>query len=489
MTKHGIQIDLDETVTNFTPAMASTHEIVVEADEEVKGEKPKKRNRESDEDDEDEDELEKYRREREKRTKVIEELEQKFEGDISDKTMENALEEVENGGATQAMTNKITKALKEAEEEIVVLENKMNDSIENDERAQVANLQRQLELKDTLLNGKDSKIIDLEEKVADLEKKLEDKEQVLKNKKILVKEKEKEIKDLVKKAKNITIAAGKSPSKEALKEKCLKHERTIENHLGRLKNLEGQKDNSVNAKLEKTINIQIKEIEMIKDTLKNFEAQAIKLKKKIPCDLRPCPYGRKNCQFSHDVEYKRASDSYQKKILCKFFAGQGCPLQEDQCKFSHSIELAVKATGGNQQPLGQKNDNSSFTSQASNSNAGKNSSNGFNNNQSVEVVADLSKYPANDDRRTAIKRRVPKQEARNDFPSNNFSGNGQGTSGRRSHQEDPHYRQRPHNSNSFHEQREDRNNFNWQQGDYTNRRGRYERDPRDQGYYQQRKRF
>ena len=50
------------------------------------------------------------------------------------------------------------------------------------------------------------------------EKTLEKKEKALTNKKTLVKEKDKEIKEMMKKYKTLMVKAGKSPSKEKLKE-------------------------------------------------------------------------------------------------------------------------------------------------------------------------------------------------------------------------------------------------------------------------------
>ena len=132
-----------------------------------------------------------------------------------------------------------------------------------------------------------------------------------------LKEKDKEIREIMKKAKNITIAAGKSPSKEALKDKCIKHERSIENLMGRLKNIEntGHKDNPVNTKLENQVKLQIQEIDSIKETLARFESREAQLKRKIPCDLRPCP-GKKHCQYSHELEYKKPQSTYKKQMLC-----------------------------------------------------------------------------------------------------------------------------------------------------------------------------
>lgn len=489
-SKHGIIIDLDETVNNFSPTMVSTHEDAIGAaeDEDKSCGEPtkiqKKRGRESDDEDEDpEAELAKYRRDREKRAKVLDDLAKEFVSDIGDKTMEDALEAVERSGLatpgeTQAMTDQISQKIREAERAVEIQEGK-DDSAERDEKAIITSLQSQLELKDNLLNIKESRMIDLEEKIARLEAKLDEKDHILKNKKLLVKEKDKEIKDLTKKAKCITKAAGKSPSKEELKDRCRRFERTVENLTGRLKNLENsKKDSSVEAKLEQTIKVQIKEIEMIKESLSRFEAKEVKLMKKIPCEQRPCPFGRKKCQYSHDLEYKTQTTSYKKSLLCKYFAGSGCNLPDDQCEYSHSLELAVRAeqsmsaTGGNQQALGARGSyRDSFNNSNMNRSNSRNVSTGANNNMSVEIIADLSKVPPNDARRTIIQKRTPKKEDMQ-------AGNGQGSSSWRPRQEDPRERPRSHRSVST-----GRRFSEWNRGpEQRDWRGQYERDPRDNGY-------
>ena len=492
LSKHGISIDLDETVTNFSPSMVSTHEDAVSAAEpgdQAKGEPtktPKKRPHESDEEEDEEDsneEIARYRREKEKRARYIDDLAREFVNDISDGTMEEALEAAEQGSPseTQAMTEQISQKIREAEKEVEVLEGH-DDSAEKDEQAIMSSLQRRLELKDNLLNVKDSRIIDLEDKITSLQKKLDEKEHVLKNKKLLVKEKDKEIKDITKKAKLITKAAGKSPSKEELKDKCLKHARQVENLRGRLKNLDANRqDTTVQAKLEQTIATQIKEIDMIKETLSRFEAKEIQLMKKIPCEQRPCPHGRKQCKYNHDLEYKKPTD-HRAKILCKYFAGTGCELHDD-CPYSHSIEMAVKAdqsraaTGGNQQAIGSRRD--SYLDSYSESNTSRGSlrqvTEGANNNMSVELVADLRHVPANDARRTIIQKRTPKKEnAANS--TYHRAGNDQGSSTWRPRQEDPRHRSRSHRSTST----SGRNQSSWDRSE--GRRGQYERDPRDNGF-------
>ena len=68
-------------------------------------------------------------------------------------------------------------------------------------------------------------------------------------------------------------------------------------------------------------------------------------------------------------------------------------------------------------------------------------STGANNNMSVELVEDLRHYPENDARRTLIRNRSGE-----DLRHESKSGNGRGTSGRGSHQEDPSRSMRPQTS-------------------------------------------
>ena len=129
--KHNVTIDLDETVTSgqFSPKMASTHEDCVEdpantspktSNRKVEAEPTKNGGKKRDRDSTDEDDdtaLESYRAAREKRAKMFESLEQKFETEIGDKTMEEAVEAERSNleGGTQAMTDKISQAIREAE--------------------------------------------------------------------------------------------------------------------------------------------------------------------------------------------------------------------------------------------------------------------------------------------------------------------------------------------------------------------------------------
>ena len=194
-------------------------------------------------------------------------------------------------------------------------------------------------------------------------------------------------------------------------QKLIRYERTVENLNGRVKNIsKDSKDAAIIAKLEQTVNIQVKEIDNARETLAAFEAREIKLKKRIPCEEKPCPKGRKQCQYSHDLEYKKPTDRDTKQELCKYFAGKGCNLDEKDCRFSHSMELLAKvgnrvaATGSNQIPLGQRTfDNTQYIDSDDNTNGPprfRKVTEGANNNMSVEITDDLSSYPANDARRT-----------------------------------------------------------------------------------------
>ena len=149
------------------------------------------------------------------------------------------------------------------------------------------------------------------------------------------------------------------------------------------------KENPAIAKLEQTVDRQIKEIEHMRETMAAFEAREAKLKKKIPCEETPCKLGRKSCPYSHDLEYKKPVERGNKQYLCKYFAGSGCNLDESQCRFSHSLELLAKseakakATGANQMPLGSRGQNSN-----EDVNRVRKVSQGANNNMSVEIVDD-----------------------------------------------------------------------------------------------------
>ena len=524
---HNISIDLDETVTsgNFSPKMFSTCEDAVQPSPkqeskdsklvdytdmvESEKEKPKtgvKRERETSDD---EGELHAYRMEKEKRAKVLEELEHQFDdNDMSDLTLNAALNKAEENdpSPTQAMTEKLSQAIADAEGKIHELEKQnLDDSIEKDDKEIKTSLQKQLELKNNLLNCKEEQIITLYEQIAEKEKQISEKDKTIEslgksiqNKKLLIKEKEKELGEVMKKAKNITKAAGKSPSKENLKEKCLKHERSIQNLQGRLKNVmeSNSKDNPAIAKLEQTVDRQIKEIEHMRETMAVFEAREAKFKRKIPCGDTPCKLGRKDCPYSHDLEYKKPVERGNKQYLCKYFAGTGCNLDESQCRFSHSLELLAKseakaATGANQMPLGSRGQ---FSSE--DLNRVRKVSQGANNNMSVEIVDDLSGFPANDARRTLLMNRTKDER---DMPApelhNSRQGNGQGTSYPRSHIGVPREDQRPHRQTThpgYYSDRRHQDNYR-QQGDYQRRdydreeRRQYDRD-QPQGSFNRSKR-
>ena len=297
----------------------------------------------------------------------------------------------------------------------------------------------------------------------------------------------------------------------------MKHERSIENLQGRLKNLGSNvKENPAIAKMEKTIANQIQEINCIKDTLSTFEAREAKLKRKIPCSEKPCPLGRKKCPFNHDLEYKPSFDRFaaNKQILCRYFAGNGCNLEETQCKYSHSLELIAKmeeekkfpvqrqahgsGTGANLLPLGQR------LGESFNDTSGTNNlvnqrfrkiSHGANNNTSVEIVNDLSTYPPNDARRTLIKNRSYNEEDwKTAESSNNRPGNGQGSLTQRSHLEDPRTSQRPFRNQSQtgqsfdRRQDQDRRRGFYRREDQNWERRNYERENQDQGFRNQSKR-
>ena len=196
--KHNINVDLDETIVNgtFSPLLASTHEDAVSEDspkvkkepDAEKSKSSKKREREPSEDEDDEEELDRYRREKEKRSKLFDNLAEKFEADISDKTMEGAALQAEatiHVGETQMMTDKISQSIKEAEAKVLILEKEvLDDSMEKDDQRVRASLQEQLDLKDNLLSCKESQIIDLTEQLNDLKTKVDVQEKSIKNKKL-----------------------------------------------------------------------------------------------------------------------------------------------------------------------------------------------------------------------------------------------------------------------------------------------------------------
>ena len=506
--KHGIAADLDDTTVseNFSPLMVSTHEdAVIEAsnnndETEEKGETSKetrKRNRETSDEEDDPQAWEKYIKEREKRAKVLEDIENKFESEIGDKTMASAVEEAEatlRQESTQEMTDKLSQAIKNAEDEMIVLEKNKgpDDSLNEDERKIKVSLQHLVDLKDNLLNSKESTIIDLKEEIDSLKKTIEEKDMVIRNKKALMKEKDKEINFLNKKAKTITRAAGNSPSKEALKDKCIKYERRIENLQGRIKNMEDLKDNPSVTKLEQTVKVHLAEIAAIKESLSTFEGRELKLKRKIPCDSKPCPLGRKKCQYSHDLEYKTQTDTYKKQLLCKYFADKGCRLSDAECPFSHSLEMASKRldeesalSGANRFPIGPRDQSSASSRSYNDTNSFNNIANNrfrkvhhnANNDLSVEIMEDLSGYPQNDARRTLMAKATTVKEER--LPRDNFSGNGQGTFGRRPHEEAPQHTKRP--QQTHHESRTTDRSRDWQRGRRDWRRADRSRDRYQEG--------
>ena len=125
-----------------------TEEDKDEEEVKSKGEKNKKRGRDMS-DEEGEDELEIYLKEREKRAKVLVDLEQKFESEIGDATMANAVDDAEatlttaKRVSTQEMTDQLSQAIRCAEEDMIVLEQKRgpDDSLMEDDRKIKVSLQ------------------------------------------------------------------------------------------------------------------------------------------------------------------------------------------------------------------------------------------------------------------------------------------------------------------------------------------------------------
>ena len=100
-------------------------------------------------------------------------------------------EEVENSTltqktpSTQVLTEGISQAIKTAESNLQEIEYGLNDSIEKDEQHLKASLQKQLEIKDNLLNCKDSQIIDQQDRINKLEEEKDALSKTLNNKKNL----------------------------------------------------------------------------------------------------------------------------------------------------------------------------------------------------------------------------------------------------------------------------------------------------------------
>ena len=246
---------------------------------------------------------------------------------------------------------------------------------------------------------------------------------------------------------------------------------------------ENMKENPTVSKLEQTVKVHMGEIDTIRESLATYQANELKLKKRIPCNGKPCPVGRKKCLYNHDLEYKTQVDTYKKQLLCKYFANKGCRLSDEECPYSHSLEMVSKqmaedsATGANMLPLGNKrehsqsshNDTPSFNNLANH--RIRKVCESANNDLSVELVADLSQYPANDARRTLASRTATHRDDRISRPSNLSSGNGQGTSSWRSHKEAPRDHQRPH-----HPQHHQRNS----RPERERQRNQWERDSRRQ---------
>ena len=105
-------------------------------------------------------------------------------GEIGEQTMQamvSAELEVQNTlvPETQAMVNNVLDQILEAEKEIKDLENDAEKEFEGDYASQVNRLSKQLELKDRLLNIKESQIIDAEGRINGLQDTIDKKEKAL----------------------------------------------------------------------------------------------------------------------------------------------------------------------------------------------------------------------------------------------------------------------------------------------------------------------
>ena len=398
---------------------------------------------------------------REKRRKHLERLEERFDEEVDDSTMIEAGIQAEQGTQdggnnvnTQALTEDINKQIEEAESKIIVMENDLNDTFGEDKDGVIENLKKQLELKDMIISGKDTKLIEQEGRICELGGLVDKQARIINKKSMLIKDKDKEIKSIMRSTNNITIKAGLSPSKEELKKNLLQKKRQVENLNGRIKNLQEAKEKAERErmgategeknqyeKMQAVVEHTVQELDGHKQKIAYYESEIRKLKKRIPCENKECTKTGKECAFSHSLEYKRyiPPQTYKKNLLCDNFAGKGCNKSDEECTYSHSLELLAKKEAGDKGVLNGRDFTKDSFGDEDNSfglldHRFKKVSQpaAANYDSSIEVVAD---YSISDPRRTVNLKDGKESNAlnNNESRSNKYSGNAKGSLENRSH--------------------------------------------------------
>ena len=265
-------------------------------------------------------------------------------------------------------TQEVYDAAKEAyakAEKVDVNIGELEDSLEEEEKADLDELRRSLKTKADLLHIRNAEIAELEASLDEMKESHDQNEAYLKKvkasraeemkkAKVEMEAKDKIIKDL--KARNIAKAGrSKSPSKEKLKVDLDKNSTKMSQLADMVTKLQGELKEAMAKKKEAevvtkkfdrmkvSLDKTTREAETIRRELEEYKRDMAKTKKRIPCSKPGCNTPRE-CEYSHLLKYEDRSEpreeNWRKRIPCRYMSHpDGCKYSAEECQYSHDPEV------------------------------------------------------------------------------------------------------------------------------------------------------
>ena len=260
--------------------------------------------------------------------------------------------------STQGLVSEAARLYEAAERVEVDVEDKGDDSMEEDREKALEEMGKKLDVRDALLHSRNALLAQKDADLAEAGEMIEQRNRALEKSKKDLEEKSKEVEALIKRLEEVERKTEEyerrresSPEKEVIKGSLAKANEAVAHLTGRVKNLSqelnqakknlkrSENDVKVQEKLEENFEHTLRKLQELETELAELKNEKARLQKRIPCTIKDCQNGR-TCVYSHQLMYEDKSEprdrDWRKKVPCRFFlSAEGCFKSEGECLFSH----------------------------------------------------------------------------------------------------------------------------------------------------------
>ena len=237
----------------------------------------------------------------------------------------------------------------------------LDETLEEEERVDMAELKKQVKAHEALLNTRGARIAELEAENGEFKEAVDQLEIALKKtrnakteeakkSKVELENRDKIIQDL--KTRNIKVAGRmRSPGKDQLKDDLEKTTTKLTQMTNKVESLQEEAKAAISTKkkikaeaekverMRESLKGTMREQETIKRELDDYKKEMAKAKKKIPCTREGCNTPR-DCEYSHILRYEDRSqpreERWSKRTPCRFLNYRsGCKYSAEECDFYH----------------------------------------------------------------------------------------------------------------------------------------------------------